>query len=290
MGVVILPSMPWREAAPIWRRAEELGAHTGWTYDHLTWRELRDGPWYSALPLLSAVAGITTTMRLGTLVTSPNFRHPVTLAKEVMTVDDLSDGRLTLGIGAGGTGWDAEALGQEPWSRAERTSRFVEFVDQLDQLLTEPRTDRLDGRWYAAVDARAIPGCVQQPRVPFAVAATGPKGMEVVARHARTWVTYGDPAHAGEMSAAECLETARVQSSLLDDTCVAIGREPTSVGRLYLQGSTREPWLDSVESHRDLVGSYTALGFTDLALHWPRAEAPHVADPEVFEQILASAG
>ncbi|MGZ4757706.1 MAG: LLM class flavin-dependent oxidoreductase, partial [Acidimicrobiales bacterium] len=138
VGVVILPNHRWPEARPIWQRAEALGAHTAWTYDHLTWRELRDGPWLSAFPLLTAAAGITSTMRLGTLVTSPNFRHPVTLAKDAMTLDDISGGRLTLGIGAGGTGWDAEALGQEPWPRAERTARFAEFVDHLDHLLSAP--------------------------------------------------------------------------------------------------------------------------------------------------------
>jgi alkanesulfonate monooxygenase SsuD/methylene tetrahydromethanopterin reductase-like flavin-dependent oxidoreductase (luciferase family) len=290
VGVVILPTPPWRDARSIWARAEELGAHTAWTYDHLTWRDLRDGPWYAAVPLLSAAATTTSKIRLGTLVTSPNFRHPVTLAKETMTLDDLSGGRFTLGIGAGGTGWDATALGQDPWSGAERTSRFVEFVDQLDRLLTEPRTDRLDGRWYAAVDARAIPGCVQQPRVPFAVAATGPKGMDVVARHAQTWVTYGDARGAAEMTPAECLDAVRAQSALLDEACAALDRDPSSVERLYLQGSTREPWLESVESYRDLRGRYEELGFTDLALHWPRAEPSFAADPDVFEQILLDAG
>jgi alkanesulfonate monooxygenase SsuD/methylene tetrahydromethanopterin reductase-like flavin-dependent oxidoreductase (luciferase family) len=289
VGVVILPTAPWRETRSIWQRAEALGAHTAWTYDHLTWRELRDGPWYGALPLLSAVAATTSTVRLGTLVTSPNFRHPVTLAKEAMTLDDLSDGRLTLGIGAGGTGWDATALGQQAWTLAERTSRFAEFVEHLDRLLREPAVERLDGRWYQAVDARALPGCVQQPRVPFAIAATGPRGMAVAARHAATWVTYGSPGQASQMTAAECVDTAREQARLLDDACAAAGRDPSSIARLYLQGSTREPWLESLEAYRDLAGTYAALGFTDLALHWPRTEPPLVADQEVFEQILADA-
>ena len=63
VGVVILPTDSWPDGAAIWRRAEELGAHTGWTYDHLTWRDLRDGPWYAAVPLLAAAAQVTTTMR-----------------------------------------------------------------------------------------------------------------------------------------------------------------------------------------------------------------------------------
>ncbi len=73
----------------------------------------------------------------------------------------------------------------------------------------------------------------------------------------------------------------------LDAACEAIGRDPASIDRLYMQGATGEPWLASVESYRDLAGRYGELGFTDLALHWPRAEPPYVADPDVFRAILA---
>ena len=282
--------MPWAEAAPIWRRAEQLGAHTGWTYDHLTWRDLRDGPWYAAVPLLAAAAQVTSTMRLGTLVTSPNFRHPVTLAKEVMTLDDLSQGRLTLGIGAGGTGWDASATGQAPWSAAERTARFAEFVAHLDRLLVDPVVETLSGGYYRAEGARAIPGCVQRPRVPFAVAGAGPRSIEVAARHGEQWVTFGDPRDASSQSPAECLRSVRAQLAQLDQACERLGRDPASVNRLYLQGLTAEPWLESVGTFRDLAGAYADLGFTDLAVHWPRSEPPYDADPEVFEAILADAG
>ncbi|MGZ4693795.1 MAG: LLM class flavin-dependent oxidoreductase [Acidimicrobiales bacterium] len=288
VGVVILPNHRWPEARPIWQRAEALGAHTAWTYDHLTWRELRDGPWLSAFPLLTAAAGITSTMRLGTLVTSPNFRHPVTLAKDAMTLDDISGGRLTLGIGAGGTGWDAEALGQEPWPRAERTARFAEFVDHLDHLLSAPATDRLDGRWYQAVDARNLPGCVQRPRLPFAVAGGGVRALQVVARHAQIWVTFGDPLRAGELDDAGCLAVVRSQSAALDAACEQVGRDPATLRRLYMQGGTGEPWLRSVEAFAELSGRYEDLGFTDLALHWPRSEPPYQADPDVFEAIMAT--
>ena len=286
--MVILPNHRWVDARPIWQHAEALGAHTAWTYDHLTWRDLRDGPWLSALPLLTAAAGVTTTLRLGTLVTSPNFRHPVALAKEAMTLDDISDGRLTLGIGAGGVGWDAEALGQEPWSRAERTGRFAEFVDHLDHLLTSPETDRLDGRWYQAIDARNHPGCVQKPRVPFAVAGGGPRALEVVARQAQTWVTFGDPMRAAELDDDGCLDAVRRQSAALDDACERVGRDPATLDRLYMEGATREPWLQSVDAFTDLSGRYAELGFTDLALHWPRPEPPYQSDPDVFAAIMST--
>ena len=85
-------------------RAESLGLHAAYTYDHLSWRSFRDRPWFEAMTTLAAAAVATSTLRLGTLVTSPNFRHPVPLAKELLTLDDLSEGRLVVGIGSGGTG------------------------------------------------------------------------------------------------------------------------------------------------------------------------------------------
>ena len=140
IGVLILPELPWSTAQSLWRRAEELGFDHAWTYDHLAWRSLRDAPWFGAMPTLAAAAVVTTRMRLGTLVASSNFRHSVSFAKEIITLDDVSAGRFTLGIGAGGDGWDATMLGQRAWSRRERAERFVEFGHLLDRLLRDPAT------------------------------------------------------------------------------------------------------------------------------------------------------
>src|SRR5512145_2001053 len=138
IGVLILPEFPWSTARNLWHHAEELGFDHAWTYDHLAWRSLRDSPWFAAIPTLTAAATATERIRLGTLVASPNFRHPVPFAKELITLDDISGGRFTAGLGAGGDGFDAQALGQEPWPRRERTERFEEFVALLDRLLREP--------------------------------------------------------------------------------------------------------------------------------------------------------
>lgn len=117
LSTVILPVHRWHEGGrERWQRAEELGFHTAYTYDHLSWRSFRERTWFGALPTLTAAATATQRLRLGTLVTSPNFRHPVTLAKELISLDDISGGRITLGIGAGGSGFDATALGQEAWT------------------------------------------------------------------------------------------------------------------------------------------------------------------------------
>lgn len=166
LSTVILPVHRWHEGGrERWQRAEELGFHTAYTYDHLSWRSFRERTWFGALPTLTAAATATQRLRLGTLVTSPNFRHPVTLAKELISLDDISGGRITLGIGAGGSGFDATALGQEAWTPRERADRFGEFLPLLDRLLTEDAVTE-HGTHYSAVEARNIPGCVQRPGCP----------------------------------------------------------------------------------------------------------------------------
>ena len=190
LGVVILPELRRAELAATWRRAEQLGFDHAWTYDHLAWRTLRDAPWFAAVPTLAAAALATERIRLGTLVASPNFRHPVPFARELIALDDLSAGRFTLGIGAGGLGWDATMLGQPAWSPRERAERFAEFVALTDRLLRQPQTSYA-GRYYSADEARSVPGCVQRPRIPFAIAATGARGMRLAAEHGETWVTTG---------------------------------------------------------------------------------------------------
>ncbi|MGH9020116.1 MAG: LLM class flavin-dependent oxidoreductase, partial [Acidimicrobiales bacterium] len=115
LGVVILPSARWRDAAQHWRRVEEMGVGVAYTYDHLSWRDFRDRAWFAMVPTLAAAAAATTRLQIGPLVTTPNFRHPVPLAKDLIALDDLSEGRLVVGVGAGGRGFDAAVLGQAPW-------------------------------------------------------------------------------------------------------------------------------------------------------------------------------
>ena len=91
--------------------------------------------------MLAAAAGVTRRIRLGTLVATPNFRHPVTLAREAIALDDVSGGRLDLGLGPGSEGFDASALGQEPWTPAERLARFEEFLQVLHAITEGEPTD-----------------------------------------------------------------------------------------------------------------------------------------------------
>lgn len=140
VGVVILPQFSWPEARARWASLEQRGFAHGWTYDHLAWRDLADEPWYATIPTLVAAATATSTLRLGTWVASPNYRHPVTTAKDLMTLDDVSGGRLIAAIGAGGLGWDARVLGQDVLRPRERVARLDEFVTLTDLLLRQPDT------------------------------------------------------------------------------------------------------------------------------------------------------
>ena len=150
-GLTILPEHSWREAAPMWRAAEDLGFDHAWTYDHLVWSGLPDRPWFAAVPTLAAAATVTDRIGLGTFVSSPNYRHPYTYARDVLTLHDLTGGRFICGIGTGGT-LDAGILGDSLTVR-ERVDRFAEFVAVLDRLLREDHVDHR-GPWFTTVDAR----------------------------------------------------------------------------------------------------------------------------------------
>jgi alkanesulfonate monooxygenase SsuD/methylene tetrahydromethanopterin reductase-like flavin-dependent oxidoreductase (luciferase family) len=286
-GVVILPDLRWRVAADRFREAEQRGFHTAWTYDHLSWRTLRDGPWMGAIPQLAAAAAVTSTLRLGTLVTSPNFRHPALLAKDVMTLDDISGGRIELGVGAGSgePSWDASALGASPLSPRKRFDRFAEFTDALDVMLREP-SGSYAGDHYQAPDYRTLPGCVQQPRVPFTVAATGQRGMGIAARYASTWVTFGP---LGVKEPEQWFEGVERQSRLLDHACTEIRHEPQSIRRMALV-SLDHGWIDGTRSRwADFTARIEALGFTDVVVHWPRPDSSALPGcaPDVFDAISA---
>ncbi|MGW0706500.1 LLM class flavin-dependent oxidoreductase [Streptomyces sp. NPDC002643] len=291
LSTVILPYVRWHEGGrAMWQRAEQLGFHTAFTYDHLSWRTFRDGPWFGAVPTLTAAAATTDHLRLGTLVTSPNFRHPVTLAKELISLDDISGGRITLGVGAGGNGFDATVLGKEPWTPRERADRFAEFVPLLDRLLTENSVS-YEGDHYSAHEARNIPGCVQRPRLPFAVAATGPRGMRLAARHGQAWVTTGDPKLYETGTPEQPIQALRRQMEKLADEAAAIGRDTAKIDKILLTGFTpdRTRPLESLDAFVDFAGRHAELGFTDLVIHWPIPDSDFATDEKVFERIAMDA-
>ena len=282
ISTVILPHERWSDARATWLRAEELGLHAAYTYDHLSWRSFRHRPWFEAMTTLAAAAVTTSTLRLGTLVTSPNFRHPVSLAKELLTLDDLSEGRLVVGVGSGGTGFDAGALGAPPWSTAERSARFAEFASLLDQLLTHDETTS-SGTYYSAHHVVRHPAPLASPRPPFVISALGPRAMEVAARFGQGWVTTG-AAPAGAHPSIEAAVGRQLAD--LNLALAARGRDRSSIDRVLLDGFGDEPTLESVDAFVDVAGRYRALGITELVVHWPIAGSVFATDPAVFERIM----
>lgn len=280
IGLTILPEYPAAEARRYWAELEERGYDHGWTFDHLGWRSLVGGPWYGVVPTLTAAALWTSRLEIGPLVSTPNTRHPLVLARDVLGLDEISGGRLTLGVGAGAAGgYDADVFGQEP--PVSRAGRFREFVDLLDRTLREDHVT-FRGEYYTAVDARNVPGCRQRPRVPFLVAANGPRAMRVASGVGQGWITTGTGADTleewwtGVAAASERMTAALEQAGRGDDARF----------RRFLQ-TDGAPTLStsSVDCFADFVGRAAELGFTDVVAAWPRREGVFAAPLRVVEDI-----
>ncbi len=288
VGLVILPTQRWHEARRQWEWADDVGFGTAWTYDHIRWGGMPDGPWLAAVPVLAAAAAVTRRIRIGTLVASPNFRHPVTLARDVIALDDVSGGRFDLGVGPGSAGPDARALGQEPWTSTERMDRFTEFVQTLRQVLDGEATTRstFSGRHYAADEVPSTPGALQSP-LPLTVAAGGPLGLRVAARYGQQWVTIGPRSGTGKPG--EIARAVRDQCGQLISACDAVGRDPATLRKVLLW-TPAEPVLTSLDQFDALIAPYEELGIDQFVLHHPAQTGPYGGSVPVFEQIAQQSG
>ncbi|TFC71048.1 LLM class flavin-dependent oxidoreductase [Cryobacterium sp. TMT1-62] len=286
-GIVILPQESWPEARRRWQGAEQLGFDHAWTYDHLSWRSLADQPWHATVPTLTAAAVVTSRIRLGTFVSSPNFRHPVTFAKEIATLDDIAGGRFLLGVGSGGTGFDATVLGQPEYTPKQRSERFAAFVTALDRLLRheEPGSGGIsfEGEWARAVGARMVGVPAQEPRVPFVIAANGPKGLRLVTTFGSGWVTTGADGVVGE----DWWAAVAGLMHRLEDTAVVAGRDPATIDRYLSLDSGGCFSLQSIGAFEDAVGRAGELGFTDVISHWPRAAGIYAGTEAVLHRAAA---
>lgn len=283
IGVVVLPQFPWAEAQARWKSVEDRGFATAWTYDHLAWRSLADEPWYATVPTLTAAALATSRIPLGTFVTSPNFRHPVTLAKDLLTLDDIAGGRMMAGIGAGGLGWDATVLGQPELTPRQRVDRLGEFVALTDRLLTDGETS-WRGDWYTADRARMHPAGSRQ-RIPFLVAANGPRSMRIAAA-ADGWVTTGPATDPDAPDAVEQWWTA--VAALLErfrGAARTAGRDPETLTTMLSLDSAPVFSLRDLDTFLDAAGRARELGFTDAIVHWPRPEGIYAGDDRILDRV-----
>ena len=258
-GIQTIPNKPWPEMTDAWRRVESLGFDSIWLPDHFVPTFRRDLPLFEAWTLLAGLATVTSRIRVGVLVSCNTFRHPALLAKEAVTVDHISGGRLELGIGAGWVEFEHEMFGIRYPEDSERVAMYGEAVRIVDALLRNDVTT-FRGAHYTITDAPFRPGPVQKPRPPLTLAAHGPRMLRLIAPYADRWNSMG--------SAAEMRE----RGNRLNEACVAAGRDPAEVvhSLLYVPAimPDERPW-DSPDAFADFAGRFGEAGVTELILQPP---------------------
>ncbi|MGY5870716.1 MAG: LLM class flavin-dependent oxidoreductase [Candidatus Thorarchaeota archaeon] len=268
-GAVILQDFPYQELVKLWQKFDSLNFDTTWIADHFVNYAHPDSPWLDGWSALAGLAASTSRIRIGTLVTSIPFRHPAVLARQAMTVDHISNGRLEIGIGAGAPGSidpSYTMTGIENWSTKERIERLKEQVEIVDTLLSNIKSS-YEGKYYHLKDAIMAPGPVQKPRPPIVVAAHLKASLRIAAEFADTWVSFG--ADFGAPTEI-VVENTQKRIAYLDKYCEKIGRDPGSLRRsLLLFGAEANTAFVSEENFTEIVERYTALGITDLVFFYP---------------------
>jgi F420-dependent oxidoreductase-like protein len=224
MRFSIWPSanQPWSDVLGTAAHAEATGWDGVWIADHFMGNEGSpippETPTFEAGSLVAALATATDRVRIGTLVLGNTYRHPAVVANMAVTVDHVSGGRFTLGLGAGWQVNEHEQYGIDLPPTAELIDRFEEAVQVIRGLLTQPTTT-FDGRHYQLTDAICEPKPVQSP-LPILIGASGEKRMlGVVARYADQWNCWGLPALVAH------------KSKVLDEHCERVGRDPSEIAR-----------------------------------------------------------
>lgn len=174
--------VPWREYREMAVLAEQVGFDSIWLGDHLFYDKPEGliGP-HECWTLMAAIAAVTDRVLLGPLVTPTGFRNPAMLAKMAATVDEVSGGRLVLGLGSGWYRREFEGFGH---AYDNRVSRFEEAFGIIVDLIRTGRAD-LDGRWHRAADAHLVPPA--RPDLPIMLGSTGPRMLRIAAGEMNWW-------------------------------------------------------------------------------------------------------
>jgi probable F420-dependent oxidoreductase len=275
----------WRDLVAMTQLAEEVGFDSVWVTDHFIHREERGerGPW-ECWSLLSALAAVTTRVEIGPLVLCTGFRNPAMLAKMVDAVEEISDGRLILGLGAGWNEPEYRAFGY-PFDH--RVARFAEALTVIAGLLRDGRID-FDGRFYQARE------CVLRPRgprptgPPIMIGTTGPRMMRLAARHADQWNVW----FSNFNNRADGLTGLLAE---LDAACAEVGRDPATLERTAAVIAEVAPHTPSQMSTPPMTGSpdelaawlreFAAVGVTHLQV-WLEPATP--AGVAAFAPALAA--
>jgi len=211
----------WTELAQMARIAEDIGLDSVWVGDHYLYGhpDGTRGPW-EAWTQLAAIAAVTSRVEIGPLVASTSFHEPGVLAKMAMTVEEISGGRLILGLGAGWSETEYRAFG---FPFDHRVSRFEEAFTIIRTLLREGAID-FEGRYYTLRDCELLPRGPRPGGPPLLVGSSGPRMLRITLPHVDAWnawyTTYGNRP-----------EGIAEQRELVDAACAGVGREPTRVER-----------------------------------------------------------
>jgi alkanesulfonate monooxygenase SsuD/methylene tetrahydromethanopterin reductase-like flavin-dependent oxidoreductase (luciferase family) len=268
--VLLLPNVGWAELKARVLRLEELGLEVAALADHVVDWTNPTAPWFEAWTALPALAQATTTIRLSTVVSQIPLRNPAMLARQVSTLDHISNGRVELGLGTGLTiDPSGPMIGVPIWEPRERVERFAEYVELISRLFSDEVTT-YEGRYYQADGALREP-TVQAPRPPILVAALGRRMMRHAARHADIWNSMSFLP-----SFEEQLAETRVRCEVIDVECEAIGRDPSTLRRSYTmfdaQARSRGGaigYYESREQFIDQVSRMAELGISDIGLYYP---------------------
>jgi F420-dependent oxidoreductase-like protein len=274
----------WPSAARPWDEIHEIAAHcehTGWDGVYFADHFMPNGPGPAPLDgdtlecwsVIAALAASVPRVRLAPLVTSVTYRHPAVLAKIAAAVDQVSHGRLTLGIGAGWQENEHAAYGIALGTVRERMDRFEEAVQVLHSLLGQPRTT-FAGQYFQLQDAPSQPVPVQD-RLPLLVGGGGERRtLRIAARYADHWNSWTTP------------ELLAHKVSVLRAHCEQAGRDPDEIhistqALLYL--STDEEWLKEKrqEQPRQPVIAGTPSEVADIVARYQDAGADELIVPDI---------
>jgi alkanesulfonate monooxygenase SsuD/methylene tetrahydromethanopterin reductase-like flavin-dependent oxidoreductase (luciferase family) len=212
----------WPELAEMARAAEAIGLDSVWVGDHLLYRDRGPdpvAPW-EAWSQLAALAAITTRVELGPLVAATSFHNPAMIAAKANAIDEISGGRLILGLGAGWNETEYRAYGF-PFDR--RVSRFEEAFTIIRSLLRDGRAD-VDGEFYRVDDLPLRPPPHRVGGPPLMIGSIGPRMLEITLPHVdawNAWFAWFDNSVEGYLSLRD----------RVDEACRSVGRDPAEVER-----------------------------------------------------------
>ena len=286
-GIVTLQHLPWQKEVERCRFIENLGFDSVWLADHFVNYFQPNAPWFESWTMLAALASHTSRIRIGTLVTSIALRNPAVLARQALTVDHISNGRLELGLGAGAPGEIDPVysmIGIEDWKPAERVARFREVVEIVDKCLRN-RVTSYNGQYYQLKDAVMVPPPVQQPRPPITIGAMGRRMLKLAAKYADTWNSFGDEEWGAPPE--RVVKNTRRRNKLLDEYCRKIGRDPTTLRRsLLMFGAEAATVFRSTKDFEEVVARYREIGITEFIFFYPHTEEQIPTFKRIAKEVI----